>query len=161
MARRVTLSAIGVIALAGAATGMMLGRSAIAEINPLHFQGAALHPRDRGAVIDEAVPPLPGISFAGRYGWAEGQAARDAECGKDCSELATRQRDWYARSRSAPVEDGWETAPEPVPALLHEADKPEPKFAQEEVEAEPEFEVERYAHFPVSAEEAEHAASYE
>jgi hypothetical protein len=40
MARAVDLSILGTLALVGAGTGLHLGRSAIAEINPVHFSSA-------------------------------------------------------------------------------------------------------------------------
>ena len=55
------LPVLGVSILAAVAAGIHLGESAVASINPIYFQGPALHPRDRGAAIEESrVAPRPG-----------------------------------------------------------------------------------------------------
>ena len=62
--------------------GIHLGNSAVAGINPLYYQGPAVHPRDRGAMVSESAPAaglsrrLP--SYDQLYGWDEGRAARAA-----------------------------------------------------------------------------------
>jgi hypothetical protein len=74
---------LGLAVIVAAIVGIQLGESAIAGINPLYFQGAAVHPRDRGAAIDPAtVPPPANPPFRG-YGWDEGNRARLAAC-PDC-----------------------------------------------------------------------------
>jgi hypothetical protein len=58
--------------------GVQIGESAIGEINPVHFQGAAARP----AGIDPAtLPPPPTSAFAQAYGWEQGNAARQADSG--------------------------------------------------------------------------------
>lgn len=82
-----SLPVVGAAAVAAVAVGLHLGNSAVAEINPLYFRGPAVHPRDRGAAIDETAlqaqlarrPPR----YDQLYGWDEGQAARGALC-RDC-----------------------------------------------------------------------------
>lgn len=78
------LPALGLSLLAATAVGIQLGESAIASINPIYLKGPPLHPRDRGAAIDErdvqlARAPAP----APLYGWEQGYAARASAC-EDC-----------------------------------------------------------------------------
>lgn len=78
--RPYTLPAMGGALLVAALIGVQLGRSAVASIDPIHFQGPAVHPRDRGAAIDpNAVPPAQ-ARFTDAYGWEQGKAARLADC---------------------------------------------------------------------------------
>ena len=78
-----TLPVLGGSLLAAVAFGVHLGESSISQINPIYFQGPPLHPRDRGAAIDEStLHRAPPIQMA-LYGWEQGHAARAAECG-DC-----------------------------------------------------------------------------
>ncbi|MGE0178327.1 MAG: hypothetical protein AB7O91_00730 [Sphingomonas sp.] len=64
--------------------GVTLGNSAISQINPIHFQGAALHPRDRGAAIDPNRPTVIPNNYEQLYGWSQGSQARAAAC-PDCT----------------------------------------------------------------------------
>ena len=58
------------------------------QINPIHFQGPAVHPRDRGAAIDESQPAArPRATRIAVYGWDQGYAARAADC-DDCGRRA-------------------------------------------------------------------------
>ena len=94
-----TLPMIGGSLLAAVAFGVHLGESAVSMINPIYYQGPAIHPRDRGAAIDESqLTPSRGPVYAELYGWREGDAARAADCG-DCG-MATVGR---ARAYSAVV----------------------------------------------------------
>jgi hypothetical protein len=72
------------VALAGVFGAMMLGislgNSALSQINPIHFQGAAIHPRDRGAAIDPNRPTVIPNSYEQLYGWSQGAHARAVEC---------------------------------------------------------------------------------
>lgn len=73
-----------VFALAGGFGAMMLGvalgNSALSQINPIYFQGAALHPRDRGAAIDPNRPTVIPNTYTQFYGWNQGAQARAAAC---------------------------------------------------------------------------------
>lgn len=74
-------SGMGAVALA-VGLGVQLGESAVHQIDPLYFQGPAIHPRDRGAALDPNALPPPIISpYTQAYGWAQGQAAAFAETG--------------------------------------------------------------------------------
>jgi hypothetical protein len=72
------------ISLAGVFGAMMLGislgNSALSQINPIHFQGAALHPRDRGAAIDPNRPTVIPNTYEQLYGWSQGAHARAVAC---------------------------------------------------------------------------------
>jgi len=82
--------AIGVAALA-VGLGVQLGASTVNEINPIHFQGPPVHPRDRGAAIDPAALRPPAQSaYAQAYGWGEGNAARAATSGLEDFDFAPR-----------------------------------------------------------------------
>ncbi len=84
MTSPLSLPIVGVAAVVATILGLHLGNSAVAEINPIHFQGPALHPRDRGTAIDETElaarlarrPP----SYDQLYGWPEAQAAYAVDC---------------------------------------------------------------------------------
>ena len=76
-----TWPVLGGSLLAAIAFGVHLGESAVGLIDPIHFQGPAVHPRDRGAAIDErALSPPSGTAYRDLYGWDEGRAALAAEC---------------------------------------------------------------------------------
>ena len=147
-----TLPALGAALLVAAGTGVHLGQSAIDLIDPVHFQGPAVHPRDRGAAIDptQLAPRAP--AFASHYGWEEGNEARAADCG-DCDALAAR--DAYAYSSNVrvepAVEEHWQ-----APVRVH---RDSHGFIVEELAAEEGWadrkdQVERYAYYPIE-EEAE------
>jgi hypothetical protein len=149
MDARLKLPAFAALVLAGVAGGVALGDSAIDQINPLYFQGAAVHPRDRGAALDPSALPAQSPRFADLYGWDEGQAARAADC-FGCPAVAAR--DAYAQApviEYAAAQAGWTDAspayvpePEPVPA------------EQAEAAAQPD-DVARYAGFQIEEKPAE------
>jgi hypothetical protein len=91
-----TLPIMGGSLLAAVIAGVHLGDSAIGHINPIYFQGPAVHPRDRGAAIDERQLNRPrGPAYADLYGWDEGAAARAVECG-DCVVMRSREAVAYS-----------------------------------------------------------------
>ena len=131
---------MGVLTIVAGAIGLQLGESAIAQIDPIHFQGPAPTPRD---VSRDPLPPV-GPTFASSYGWAQSEAALMAECG-DCG----------ARNARTAVAASWEPIPEPlreryVPAAV-------PSYVPEEVQAEREAtawrEVTRYTSYQVEHQE--------
>lgn len=154
-----TLPTLGGALLAAVALGVHLGESAIGLINPIHFQGPALHPRDRGAAIDESrVTPRP-PAYSGLYGWEEGAVARAADCG-DCEAL--RARAAYARDYSAEipyyggpaevvVADAGAGDAGVEPVLVYEAAAEAEAVTQAAPVKPP---VARYAYYPVTADEA-------
>ena len=97
MAHPLTLPAVGASLFLALLGGMQLGQSTVRMINPVHFQGPAIHPRDRGAAIDEQQVRSTAPSFASLYGWDRGRSARIEDCG-DCEALTARDayRDTYA-----------------------------------------------------------------
>ncbi|MEA3041250.1 MAG: hypothetical protein QOC65_739 [Sphingomonadales bacterium] len=160
MDARLKLPAVAALILAGVAGGVALGDSAIDQINPLYFQGAPVHPRDRGAALDPNALPAQSPRFADLYGWDEGQAARAADC-FGCPAVAAR--DAYAQApviQYAAAEAGWTEA---SPVYVAEPD-PAPA-GQAEAAQEPD-DVARYAGFqieekPAEAEPADLAAAEE
>jgi hypothetical protein len=69
-------SMIGIALAVG--IGVQMGESAIGEINPIHFQGAAPPVR---AIDPAALPPPATSAYAQAYGWEQGNAARQADGG--------------------------------------------------------------------------------
>jgi hypothetical protein len=75
-------SGLGTVALA-VGVGVQLGESAVNQIDPLYFQGPAIHPRDRGAALDPATLPGPIVSpYQQAYSWARGAEALAAYHGE-------------------------------------------------------------------------------
>jgi hypothetical protein len=101
MTSPINLTALGVSLLVAVVLGLQLGASTIEEIKPFYFQGAAVHPRDRGAAIDESgLNRMPPPTYSDLYGWDEGSAARVADCGGDCGALRSDRT--YAYSAVVP-----------------------------------------------------------
>ncbi|WP_162806606.1 hypothetical protein [Sphingosinicella terrae] len=148
----ITLPLIGGSLLAAVAVGIHLGESAIGMIKPVYFQGPALHPRDRGAAIEESrLAPRP-AAYASLYGWDEGRAARAAEC-PDCD--VQRPAETRVYSAAVPYFGGGGTATSSLPEPV---EKEETQASPPPLEAEaPKRDLVRYAHYPVSAEDAEPA----
>lgn len=142
MDMRLKAPLLGAVLIGAAGIGAHMGETAIANIKPLYFQGEAVHPRDRGAAIDPSLLPAQGPRYSDHYGWAQGAAARLADCG-DCAALAAR--DQYA---VLPVRQVTFAYSEPLPQRMEvraEAQpEPEPHFV---VETAPE--IERYAYYPI------------
>lgn len=144
-----TLPALGASLVLGAVLGIQLGESTIGLINPIHFQGPAVHPRERGTALDPTSQPSQprAPAYAQLYGWEQGYASRAADCG-DCAALAAR--DAYAYSAEVPYFGGGQ---EPVRAVrVHRAGQED--LADAFVEAPPVDEpVLRYAHYPIAEDE--------
>ena len=148
MDQNLTLTAFGAVLLAAAAFGVHIGQSAIDQINPLYFQGPAVHPRDRGAAVVEASFEAEGPRFGDHYGWEEGQAARTADC-LDCEALSARDA---FDARFAVIETGWSAEPEPAALTTERA----PGIAPVPEEEKDEFvlqraEIDRYADFEIES----------
>src|SRR5687767_4626132 len=71
----VSLTAFGIGGMIAVIFGVSLGNSAISQINPLYFQGAAVHPRDRGAALDPNAPTVIPNRYEQLYGFTQGQQA--------------------------------------------------------------------------------------
>ena len=143
-----------VLTVVAGAVGLQLGESAIAQIDPLYFQGAALPARD---VTQDPRRPRP-PAYAEASGWAEGYQARAADCG-DCPFLLARQS--YAPQPGVALFDysdptiapRWEEAEAEL--LIEEPMEP---IVETRIEA---GRVQRYLHYPVDAEQTEIRAAFE
>jgi hypothetical protein len=124
---------------AGTVLGVMLGRSAVAEINPIHYRD----PPPLRVAAGDAGPAAD--SFGQAYDWNQAAAARAADCGGDCDR---RQ----ARDAASVVFDA---PPMPAPdddtsiAIL----PPWPPGAVDDGSGP----AEQYAHFPIEAKPADAA----
>jgi hypothetical protein len=149
-----SLPVIGVSLLAAVAFGVHLGESSVGLINPIYFQAPPLHPRDRGAAIDESRLVQRGPVYAQLYGWEQGYAARAADCG-NCPALEAR--DAYSARVPYFGSDG------ELRATVTQArsDLGESFAEASEVVVHRPAEVERYAHYRISEDEAEAEASPE
>jgi hypothetical protein len=135
--------AISIAFLAAAILGVHLGRSAIAEINPVHFRGEAARPRG----IDPNAAGPARDPYASAYGFGDGFAARMAACGGDCDAREAREPGVFSTPVRARPAGGpyWRdatpvTEPRPWPA----GDVGPQALS-----------VERYMHYPVEEEAAE------
>lgn len=146
MDRKHTFSVLGVLILAGGTLGAHVGQSAIEQINPLYFQGAAVHPRDRGAAVDETLGRAQAPRFSDHYRWEQGESARSADC-IDCQALAARDAYYDGTAHYAVIETGWRTEPQ-VAAYAVEP-QPQPAPEEEEPPQQP-SDIERYSSFQIA-----------
>ena len=131
---------MGVLTIVAGAIGLQLGQSAIAQIDPIHFQGPAPTPRD---VSRDPLPPL-GPSYASAYGWAQSEAALAPECG-DCGVPAARTA---VAATWEPV-DAAAAEPRAMPVSIPSYEPREEKIEREVAEWR---EVTRYTSYPVAQE---------
>jgi len=149
------LPVLGGSLLAAVALGIHLGESSIGQINPIYFQGPAVHPRDRGAALDESnLPPPVRPAYRDLYGWDEGDAARAAEC-HDCGRR--RPRDASAYSAEVP----YFGSREDLRSAVREA---RDELGEGFAETPDQFGVRnapvlRYAYYPITEDEAARPAS--
>lgn len=135
--------------------GLQLGQSSVSLINPIYYQAPPLHPRDRGAAIDERALASARPAYAELYGWEEGYAARAADCG-NCEALQVRGAYASPAVYSARVPYfGGHSEPRVTLAVAEDV-YPDRLAARPDVTADPV--VHRYAYYPVSAEAAAPAA---
>ena len=125
-------SGLGAVALA-VGIGVQLGDSAVEQIDPLYFQGPAVHPRDRGAALDPNSLPGPIVSpYSQAYSWAQGQEALAAHGGGQA----------------------YIYVPEPLPRQLAETQwevvEAEPAQPWPVVHAGVRPDIERYARYPIT-----------
>jgi hypothetical protein len=117
--------------------GVQMGESAIGQIDPIHFQGAAPPVR---AVDPAALPPPTQSAYLQAYGWEQGNAARAADSSSQDFDYVPRP----AVQRVA--EPIWRE--ENVPLNL-------PPWPPGQVSSHPE--VERYADYPIEEKPAARA----
>jgi hypothetical protein len=109
----VRLAVLGAAVTVGVYAGIQLGNSAIADINPIHYRGAVLHPRERGAAVpDQPVRPAA-PTYAALYGWDEGRAALAAERDRYDAPVAAAPPPIAAPPRRRAVAQSWDAPPEP------------------------------------------------
>lgn len=149
--RNSTLPVLAVLTLIAVAGGFKLGETAIAQIDPLYFEGAAPPARD---VTQRPRNGQPN-AYAAASGWEEGYAARSVDCGADCPpsliDRSIMPADTPAvRYSDQTIEPRWEEASSPTPDDLLLPEQPAA-----------ESRVGRYMHYPVSAEQAEIRAALE
>ncbi|MEA3011935.1 MAG: hypothetical protein QOD42_480 [Sphingomonadales bacterium] len=104
--RSSALIASGAGLLVAAIIGIQLGESAVAEIDPVHFQGPAERPVGIDPAAARAVVDDP---YAGAYGWGESAPPGAAGCGGDCE--ARQARAAAAAAFAGPVETRDAAAP--------------------------------------------------
>lgn len=133
-------SGIGAVALA-VGIGVQLGESAVNQIDPLYFQGPAVHPRDRGAALDPDNLPGPITSpYLQAYGWAQQNAALAASSSNADYPYAPEPEPVI---RQAAEEQPWEVVEAPSAA----------PWPPGQVGANPQ--VERYARYPIEEKPAQ------
>jgi hypothetical protein len=146
MAYATTLPVLAGLSLLGAAVGVHLGRSAIAEINPAYFSS----PETR---FHADLAPHRSSDWA-QVQAAEYEAAQQVDgLGDGCVNCRDYPEEYYPRHEPAAdgYADGWSAsaAAEPVEVVFVET-APDPAWQQ----------VERYAGYAVSADEAEPEVVY-
>lgn len=134
--------ALSVALLGAALLGVQLGQSAISEINPVHFRGAAAPPR---AIDADAPRPAPN-AFASAYGWDQAHEARAAECGADCDARQARDALVFALDRPVPARRAGEPYWRDATPTTEPAAWPPGETGRGDLS------VERYMHYPVEAE---------
>ena len=146
MFNRLTLPALGLVALLGGGLGVHLGRSAIAEINPAHFGS----PETRFHADLAPHRPMPaGIQLSSRENLI---IPLGAGC-IGCADMVASGPGYAAAS----ARYDYPSAPNPVENFVEELPaSEEPAERQASLAS-----VERYASYPVSHEEAAASASAE
>jgi hypothetical protein len=139
---RLAMTSIGLVI--AAIVGVQLGRSAISEINPIHFQG----PLERPRAITPPPEPTPYDPYAQPYVWSMPPPASPGDCMRDCDTAQAREAMRLAMDASAgrdPALPYWRDAT-PATEL-----RPWPPGALPERGRG----VERYLHYPVDREQAD------
>lgn len=142
MRNSIVLPVMGVLTIIAGAVGLQLGESAIAQIDPIHFQG----PRPALRDVSRDARPQPGPTYASAAGWAEGPQVGDLDCG-DCPALNARTA--YAGYGADAVPD----EPWRAPLTFDRADY------EEQADTREWSEISRYVHYPVTQDQADLADS--
>lgn len=141
------LALVSIGIAAAAIIGVQLGRSAISEINPIHFQG----PLERPAAITPPPEPAPYNLYAQPYAWSLPPPPA-VGCGTDCGDAQIERAAQFVLDREAgrdPALPYWRDA---TPAA-----QLRPWAAGEMPDAN--LPIERYMRYPVNREQAERAAA--
>ena len=138
------LTSIGLIA--AAIIGVQLGRSAISEINPIHFQGALERPQ----AITPPPEPAPFDPYGQPYVWSVSPPPAIADCGADCGGVQTEQAMRLAMDTSAGRDASLPYWRDATPATELRPCPPGDLPGRGRG-------VERYMHYPVEREQAERA----
>ena len=123
MAFSTTVPILSGLAILATMTGVTLGRSAVAEINPIHFRPASI------TFYADLVPYRPAGSFdpqtsGGDYFQAETAYSADPDCA-----ACDRHSLGFERVRDTGIdgiEDGWSASAAPEPRLAAAETVPEP-----------------------------------
>lgn len=91
------LTLTSVSLLVAAIIGVQLGRSAISEINPIHFQGAVERPQG----ITPPPEPAPFNPYAQPYVWSLPPGPSLVDCAGDCDTVRAHQATQLALDESA------------------------------------------------------------
>lgn len=138
MPRSTTLPIMAGLSIVGAALGVTLGRSAIAEIDPAYF-------------ADPEVPFHADLAPYRSPDWAQVQAAEYRQVtsaeglGTGCVGCGDYPIEYVPRPDPAVASYGWAAAAEPLEEVTYEAPERDPEMER----------VQLYASYPVSAEEAQ------
>ena len=146
--RNSVLPVMTVLTVVAGAVGLQLGESAIGQIDPTYFQGTLEPARD--VTKDPRPPRKPG--FAEASGWAQGYQAMATDCG-GCAPVA-------GASYAAPAAPLFTYSDPTIAPQWQLADA----VAADELRIERSVEagqVQRYLHYPVSADQAEIRAGRE
>lgn len=141
------LTAVALVAAAIA--GVQLGRSAISEINPIHFQG----PLERPQAITPPPEPAPFDPYAQSYQWTL-PPPRAVECGVDCEGVQIERAAHLAMDASAGRDNALPSWRDATPATQL---RPWPPGEVPNANRS----IERYLRYPVSREQADRAAATE
>ncbi len=147
--RNSVLPVMTVLTIVAGAVGLQLGESAISQIDPLYFQSGREPLRD---VSKDPRPPSTS-AFAEASGFAEGFAARAADC-PGCSVVMPAT----AVAPGAPLYTYSDATIAPRWEFADYGETEDEVRLDRSVES---AQVQRYLHYPVSADQAEIRASRE
>jgi hypothetical protein len=142
--RNSVLPVMTVLTIVAGAVGLQLGESAISQIDPIYFQGGNLPPRD----VTKDPRPASASAFSQASGWAEGYMARAADCGPGCTPLTPAT----APARAAPLYTYSDATIAPRWQYAEDVASGDELRIERSLES---SQVQRYLHYPVSADQAE------
>jgi hypothetical protein len=145
--RNSVLPVMTVLTIVAGAVGLQLGEGTISQIDPLYFQGGSSPPRD----VTKDPRPASSSAFAQASGWAEGYMARATDCGPGCTPVRP-----VKAARAAPLETYRDETIEPRWQYADDASSGDEVRLERSMES---TQVQRYLHYPVSADQAAIRAS--